>query len=258
MPGKYVAPTRPANVSLRDCPGPGVSARARPVLLAAAALALAGCSESAGPSSPGVDAATAAPITVAALNAEMAGAFCQQMQRCCNAEDLGALAPALRTAIEGGAACATAARVTGFLDNEFSLAQLRQSVEAGRARFDPQQAGACVAHLRGLGCPAWSAALKGQGAALGLACQRMVRGNAADGTACTLNFEHECASGTCAGAAGATTCGPAPGAGQACSARCQGVFDCADRCADPLLCSPDGTCAANPAPRPVPPQCDGP
>jgi hypothetical protein len=252
MPVKYVAPTRPVTEALRA--NPGWKPHRCPLLLAAALAWAPACSESKPPAASD-GGGTASPVAITALTTEIAGVFCAQMRRCCSAADLGALAPALQTAI-AGADCPTAVRVVAYLNEQFNLGRLRQSVEMGRATFDPQQAGACVAHLRGLSCPVWTAVRAGQPAALGLACQNMVRGTAADGTACVVHFEHECQSGSCTGTGATALCGPAPRAGQACAALCTGVFDCTNRCTDQLLCSPDGMCATSPAPRPTP-QCDG-
>jgi hypothetical protein len=203
-------------------------------------MLLAGCAD--GPST--------GPVAIETLTTEMAGAFCEQMRRCCSEAERSSL-PAAFAAVLQSKDCAGEATLQGLLDQEFNLARLKQSVMTGRSLFDPALARTCIDHLKGLSCPDWTGAMNGQAAALGAACLNMLKGTRANGESCEGNFAHECVSGTCGFVGNAGTCGPAPGAGDRCDGACEDVFDCGERCAGDLLCSPEDVCAANPAPRAI-------
>jgi hypothetical protein len=212
----------------------GVSPRSPAILL----LMLVACDDGSG------------PVPVERLTAEMAGALCQQMGRCCTDMDRARLPPAF-VAVLQSKDCAQDATLFEFLDDEFNLARLRESVLRGRSRYDPADGRRCIDHLKGLACPDWTGVMNGQAAALGPVCVGMVKGTRPDGHPCEGNLAHECTSGTCRFAAGAFTCGPAPAEGESCEGQCEDVFDCSNRCAAPLLCSPDNSCTTNPPPRPT-------
>jgi hypothetical protein len=193
----------------------------------------------------------AGPIPIERLTTEMAGVLCQQMSRCCTAMDRAQLPPDFVTILQSKD-CARDPTLLGFLDQEFNLARLRQSVQQGRSDYEPADGRRCIDHLGRLSCAAWSGVMNGQPAALGQACVGMVKGTRADGQTCEGNFSHECLSGTCRFTGGGSAiCGAAPAAGETCEGSCEDVFDCGDRCAGALVCSPDGTCAADPPPRPT-------
>ena len=190
------------------------------------------------------------PVPIGALTAEVAGAFCEQMRRCCSEAERTAL-PAAFVAVLQSEDCARDPTLLGFLDQEFNLGRLKQSVDSGGSLYDSRLARSCIDHLKGLSCPDWTGAMNGQPAALGAACLNMLKGTRADGETCEGNFSHECVSGTCRFAGSTAACGAAPGAGERCDGACEDVFDCGDRCAGDLLCSPENVCAANPPARAV-------
>jgi hypothetical protein len=191
-------------------------------------------------------------VTLDGLMPAFAEVFCAQMSRCCSPDDFPNPDAA---AVFAGPECASAPEVRVFLNDEFNLLRLSQSVREGRAVLDGRLARACLDGLQRLSCPNWSAAAGGQQAALPDPCRQMIQGTQPVGAACRGNFEHECQSGSCGGGA-SLTCVPAPTEGQACPSRCEDVFDCSARCADGLRCSSADLCARNPAPAPVG-MCDG-
>jgi hypothetical protein len=193
------------------------------------------------------------PVSVETLTTEFAAVFCAQMQRCCTSSDFTS-APEAWAAFMSSQ-CPTMPQVQEFLDDEFNLARLKQSVQRARAALDGALARQCLDQLRGLDCPVWSAAVNGQQAAMPDVCRSMIQGTLPVGAACELNFEHECQTGSCSGLA-AQTCAPAPTEGQACPSRCEDVFDCRARCAAGLRCRADDVCARNPAPS-LNSTCDG-
>ena len=204
---------------------------------------LAACGD--GGSSPGA-------VTIDGLTPALAELFCAQMSRCCSPDDFP---NAEAAAVFSSPACASMGMVQEYLEDEFNLVRLKQSVREGRAVLDGALARACLDGLQRLSCPNWSSAAGGQQAALPDPCRQMIRGSQPVGAACQGNFEHECQSGSCGGDL-SLTCVPAPSEGQACPSRCEDVFDCSARCADGLRCSSDDVCARNPAPAPVG-MCDG-
>jgi hypothetical protein len=105
----------------------------------------------------------------------------------------------------------------GFIGGLF-VSQLQASITAGRARYDSDAAGDCIASVDALSCADYAAQRAGNDL---LPCRDFIIALVAEGGACTQDYE--CTTGACEAAASGTgdgACRPRPGLGQACTTDC--------------------------------------
>jgi len=103
------------------------------------------------------------------------------------------------------------------------VAELEESIAAGRAEYDGAAAGDCIAALRSLTCAQYSSAMSDESA---LSCGAFILPKVAEGGACGEDFE--CTTGNCDGESEDVdgTCTTLPGEGETCSGDCAGDLSC--------------------------------